>query len=246
MQACGLYLIGDELLSGKRQDKHLAQVTRVVQDSGLHLRWVQVLGDDAAYLAAAFEHSMGAALPVFSFGGIGATPDDVTRQAAARAAGRGLEPHPGAVAEIEAQFGAEAYPNRIRMAALPSGCELIPNPVNRVPGFSLHNHYFMPGFPSMAWPMLDWVLKHHFTPGAMPVRECALRVLDAHESDLMPMMEALCAAHPQVKLFSLPSTRERRQIELGFRGEAGVEQAFADLRAALDAAQVPYVLLTPA
>lgn len=243
--ACGLYLIGDELLSGKRQDKHLAHVAAALQPRGLQLAWVQILGDDEPRLAAALRRSMDEELPVFCFGGIGATPDDLTRQAAARAAGCALEMHAGAVEEIEAQFGEAAYPNRIRMAQLPVGCALIPNPINRVPGFSVRRHYFMPGFPNMAWPMLDWVLARYFQQTRGLVHERALRVLDAHESDLMPLMETLSAAYPQLKLFSLPSTENRHRIELGFRGEHGIEQAFADLRAELDQAGVSYELLAP-
>ncbi len=67
---------------------------------------------------------------VFVFGGIGATPDDHTRQCAADAAGLALVRHPRGAAIIEKRFGREAYPQRIHMAHLPSGCALIPNPVN--------------------------------------------------------------------------------------------------------------------
>ena len=99
-----------------------------------------------------------AAISCLRFGGVGATPDDHTRQAAALALGVPLERHPVAVAELEAQFGAAAYPHRVLMAEFPAGASIIPNPVNRVASFSIRNHYFFPGFPQMAWPMLDWVL----------------------------------------------------------------------------------------
>ena len=99
---------------------------------------------------------------MFSFGGIGATPDDHTRQAAAAALGVPLERHPEAVAEIEARFGADAYPHRVLMAEFPAGASIIPNPFNRIAAFSVRDHHFLPGFPQMAWPMLDWVLATHY------------------------------------------------------------------------------------
>ncbi len=162
------------------------------------------------------------------FGGIGATPDDQTRQAAAEAFGTRLVKHPGAAAVIEEAFGSDAYPNRIRMADLPEDCLLIPNPYNRIPGFTLYDHHFFPGFPSMAWPMLDWVLDHYYprkrNAGSREVRED----ISCRESELVQLMEDLSGVHPQVKLFSLPHMAEINSIEFGFRGEqAAVDAAFA-------------------
>jgi molybdopterin-biosynthesis enzyme MoeA-like protein len=161
---------------------------------------------------------------VFAFGGVGATPDDHTRQAAALALGVPLERHPLAVAELEAQFGAAAYPHRVLMAEFPAGASIIPNPVNRVASFSIRDHYFFPGFPQMAWPMLDWVLATRDPPLASPASgERAIVVHGAGESQLLPLMNECVARYPQLKLFSLPSmvVDGRRRIELGFRGDSG-------------------------
>ena len=189
--------------------------------------------DDPAYLSTEFARTMAEGLPVFCCGGIGATPDDHTRQCAAKAAGLPLELHPGAVAEIEGRFGAEAYPNRIRMAELPRGCELIPNPYNRIPGFSVGDHHFLPGFPVMAHPMMAWVLDTRY-PVAASHRyvEQEIYVHDVPESELIDLMQKIIDAHPQTRLFSLPlhSDEGIRKIELGLKGElAYVETAMREM-----------------
>jgi molybdopterin-biosynthesis enzyme MoeA-like protein len=85
----GAIIIGDEILSGKRQDKHLAKVIATLKERGLQLSWAQYLGDEPELIIATLERTFAAGDAVFSFGGIGATPDDHTRQCAARAAGVG-------------------------------------------------------------------------------------------------------------------------------------------------------------
>jgi molybdopterin-biosynthesis enzyme MoeA-like protein len=215
-----LILIGNELLHGKRRDKHLAHVIEVLARRALELAQVTVVGDEAGRLTATLRQSLASPDLVFCFGGIGSTPDDLTRQCAAAAAGVALVRHPGAVAEIEAQFGAAAHPLRVRMADLPAGCTLIPNPYNRIPGFSLGDHHFLPGFLQMAWPMLEWVLDTHYPDlvGA-PVLERGVRVLDRRESELVPLQETLVARHPGIQLSSLPHLGQEAQwVDLGIRG----------------------------
>ena len=176
---------------------------------------------------------------VFAFGGVGATPDDHTRQAAAAALGVPLVRHPQALAEIEARFGKDAWPHRVLMADFPQGCAIIPNPVNRVASFSIRDHHFFPGFPQMAWPMLDWVLATHYpTLAAPPSAERAIVVYGAGESQLLPVMEDNVARFPQMKLFSLPSFMPDggRRIELGVRGDpAHLDAAIAHLVAGVEA-----------
>jgi len=122
-----LLIIGDEVLSGKRQDRHLAQANELLKARGLSLCSVTILGDEAKHLTAFLQESFITGDTVFCFGGIGATPDDRTRQCVADALSRPLERHPEAVAEIEAQFGEQAYPVRVRMADYPKGAAIIPN-----------------------------------------------------------------------------------------------------------------------
>lgn len=234
MQEFGAFIIGDEIISGKRQDKHFAQVINILAARGLCLSWCQYLGDDPIRITTALEASMASEDIVFCFGGIGATPDDHTRQCAAAAAGVPLERHAGAVAEIEAQYGERAYPKRVLMADFPAGAALIPNPVNRVAGFSVGQHHFMPGFPEMAWPMLEWVLDHHYAElhHQQPRVEQSILVFDAGESQLLDLMNDIVSCFPQAKLFCLPQLDKRRTIELGIKGEPfAVEEAMAKIQA---------------
>jgi molybdopterin-biosynthesis enzyme MoeA-like protein len=153
----GAIIIGDEILSGKRQDKHLAKVITTLGERGLELSWAQYLGDDPELIVATLRRTFASADTVFSFGGIGATPDDHTRQCAGRAANVALKLHPQAEAEIRARFVDDpkgVTPQRLMMGEFPEGAETIPNPYNRIPGFSFGNHHFLPGFPEMAWPMM--------------------------------------------------------------------------------------------
>jgi len=238
--AIGALIIGDEILSGKRQDKHLSHLIAALAARGLRLAWARYEGDDRARLAAVLRDSFAHGDVVFSFGGVGATPDDHTRQAAAAALGLPLVRHPEAVAAIEAQFGAAAYPHRVLMAEFPAGASIIPNPVNRVASFSLRDHHFFPGFPEMAWPMLDWVLATRCSAlTALPEAERAIVVHGAGESQLLTLMEENVARFPGLKLFCLPSflADGGRRLELGVRGDpAALDAAIAHLVAGVEAA----------
>jgi molybdopterin-biosynthesis enzyme MoeA-like protein len=164
---------------------------------------------------------------VFSFGGIGATPDDHTRQAAGAALDLPLELHPDAEREILArcaEMGMEATPQRLTLGEFPRGARIIPNPYNRMPGFALGECHFFPGFPVMAWPMLEWVLESryrhcfHQTPEA----EHSIVVWEGMEGTLIDLMQRIEEDYPGITVFSLPSVGAddlRRHIELGVRGE---------------------------
>jgi molybdopterin-biosynthesis enzyme MoeA-like protein len=231
--AIGIVIVGDEILSGKRADKHLSHAIETLGARGLGVDWASYAGDDRGRLTALYRASFARGDLVFSFGGIGATPDDHTRQAAAAALGVPLARHPEALAEIEARFGADAYPHRVLMADFPQGASIVPNPFNRIAAFSVRDHHFLPGFPQMAWPMMDWVLDTRY-PGLRrekPV-ERAVAVYDAGESQLLPLMDDNVARFPRVKLFSLPAFLPDggRRIELGVRGPLDeCERAFAHL-----------------
>ena len=236
----GLFIIGAEILSGKRQDKHLPRVIELLRERGMELSWAQVLGDDEAQIAEAIRVSHARGDLVLSCGGIGATPDDRTRQAAARAFDRPLLRHAGAEALILEQYGEKARPNRVLMADFPQGAGLIPNPVNRVAGFFVHHHHFVPGFPEMAWPMLEWVLDTRYLQlrNAAPPVEYSLRAMGtAAEGDLLELMEAVLARFPGIALSSLPSRGDAtraRHIEFGIKGPAArAAEAFVWFRAQL-------------
>lgn len=258
--AIGLIIIGDEILSGKRSDKHLPQVIELLKARGLSLDWAEYVGDDRARIVATLQRSFAGNDIVFSTGGIGATPDDHTRQCAAAALNLPLVLHPDAkrliqqrISETTLEAGKpldlESPENlhRLKMGEFPQGASLIPNPYNKIPGFALHNHYFVPGFPVMAWPMLEWVLDTHYAHlfHQEARDEKAVLVFEAMESTLTPLMEALEAKYPLIKVFSLPSVGNqqiRRHIELGVKGEPlQVAAAFDEMLAGLDQFDAEYV-----
>lgn len=243
-QGTGAILIGDELLTGKRQDKHLPKLIELLHARGMDLDWALTTGDDAARLQAMLAWSLAGEDIVFCFGGIGATPDDRTRQCAAAAAGVPLEFNAEGRAELEDAFGEKTYPKRIHMVEWPVGARMIPNPVNRVPGFTLGRHHFVPGFPSMAWPMAEWVLDHHYAhlQQAEPAQEFLLEALNTPESELIDVMDAVMQAHADVRLSCLPNAAGRRAIEFGLRGASqSAAAAYLQLRDALQARAIEVV-----
>jgi molybdopterin-biosynthesis enzyme MoeA-like protein len=242
----GAFIIGDELLVGKRQDKHLPFVIEALAKRGLRLSWAHYLGDEPERITAALRLSLDSKDVVFSFGGIGATPDDHTRQCAAAALKAPLRIHPDAEREIRARFGGEVTPQRLQMGEFPEGSAIIPNPVNRIPGFSVRDHHFVPGFPQMAWPMVEWVLdtKYRDRFNAQVWKEQSILVFEAGESQLIPAMQAVEASYKGIKVFSLPSMGQdgsRIHVELGVRGNpAEVEPAMQKLRQMVGDAGFPY------
>jgi molybdopterin-biosynthesis enzyme MoeA-like protein len=252
----GLIVIGDEILSGKRADKHLPKVIDLLGARGLTLAWARYVGDDRARISADLKDAFDSGDTVFSCGGIGATPDDHTRQAAARALGVPLALHPQARALIlermrdtAAEQGLPYEPDRhdnvhrLNMGVFPQGAEIIPNPYNKIAGFSVGQVFFVPGFPVMAWPMIEWVLDQRLAHvhGLDTQQERSVIVFGAMEATLTPLMQDIELRFPGVKVFSLPSVDHPqwgRHIELGVKGPAGrvemLDAAYAMLRDGLE------------
>lgn len=227
----GLLIIGDEILLGRREDKHIPWARKFFGEINVDISWVAILGDDPELLESHFRLIRKRGNDCFSFGGIGATPDDMTRQAVARACDVEVTRHPEAVALIEKQFGQEAYPNRIMMADLPEGSGLIPNSHNNIPGFYYGSIHCLPGFPEMAWPMAEWVITHRYlVEGQQGGQLRSFMVIGAKESELIPLLTSCQGRFKKVKFSSLPrmSDGTNWQIELGVRGDREqVEQGAA-------------------
>lgn len=246
----GAIIIGDEITLGRRQDKHFSRIVDLLAARGLTLDWALYHGDDRERLTATLRRTLAGNDIVFSCGGIGNTPDDHTRQAAAAAIGAELVLHADAEREIRgryAELGREVTPYALDMGRLPCGSRIIPNPFNRIPGFSLGDHHFLPGFPQMAWPMIEWVLDRQYADrfNRRPRAEAAILVWQGIESALTPLMLEIEAQFPGLKVFSLPflgSAELPRHIELGVRGDpqqvppamAAMRHAVAELGYALD------------
>jgi len=248
----GLIIVGDEILSGKRADKHLPKVIELLAARGLSLSWARYVGDDPARITADLKDAFASGDAVFSCGGIGATPDDHTRQCAAAALGVPLALHPEArefvlerMRDVAREQGTPYEPDRpdnvhrLNMAVFPDGAAVIPNPYNKIAGFSIRRGeggvFFVPGFPVMAWPMIEWVLDTVYPQLHVAIgrRELSVIVFGAMEAALTPLMEAVESAHAGIKVFSLPSVDHPqwgRHIELGVKGEASrLDAAYAML-----------------
>ncbi|MYM35387.1 competence/damage-inducible protein A [Duganella sp. FT94W] len=244
----GLIIIGDEILSGRRVDQHFPKVVQMLAARGLQLHWAEILPDDPLRITDTLKRTFASDDIVFCCGGIGATPDDHTRQAAADALGLPLVLHEQGKLNIQqrivqmaqdagqtADLNSAENLHRLKMAEFAEGAALIPNPYNNIAGFALRKHYFVPGFPVMAWPMLEWVLDNHYADlfNREPRLEQSVLVYEAAESALTPLMVALEQQYPRVKVFSLPSVGDantRRHIELGVKGEpAQTAAAFIQL-----------------
>jgi molybdopterin-biosynthesis enzyme MoeA-like protein len=248
----GLIIVGDEILSGKRADKHMPKVIELLGARGLQLAWAEYVGDAPERITATLKRAFASGNVVFSCGGIGATPDDHTRQCAGQALGVALELHPQAedlirerMQDIAREQGTPYEPDRpdnihrLNMGVFPKGARIVPNPYNKIPGFSVGHVHFVPGFPVMAWPMIEWVLddqyKHLF--GRERYAEKSVIVFGSMEATLTPLMEEIERDHPGVKVFSLPSVDHPeygRHIDLGVKGDpVRLEPAYTQLLAGL-------------
>ena len=241
----GLIVIGDEIMSGKRVDKHLPKVVELLAERGLQLEYADYVGDSPQRITTTLKRAFDSGDVVFSTGGIGATPDDHTRQCAAKALGAELALHPIAETLIRQRMKDVARENgtayepahadnihRLNMGMFPAGAQIIANPYNKIPGFSCVGKtgqgavHFVPGFPVMAWPMvasvLDTQYADHFQKSAYI--EKSVIVFGSMEAMLTPLMLELEKNHAGIKVFSLPSVdhpTHGRHIELGVKGTPG-------------------------
>ncbi len=255
----GLIIIGDEILSGKRNDKHLPKFIELLNERGLQLAWAEYVGDSPERITQVLSRAFASGDVVFSCGGIGATPDDHTRQCAAKALGLPLVLQEQAKALIQERMrdvakeqGLPYEPDRddnvhrLNMGMFPQGAQIIHNPYNKIPGFTCQASgqgmvHFVPGFPVMAWPMMQDKLDAYCqTWGKAPKRiEKSVIVFGAMEASLTPLMESIESLHKGIKVFSLPSVDHPqwgKHIELGVKGsENDVESAFLALKEGLKA-----------
>jgi len=223
VNALGLIIIGNEILDGRRRDAHFENVRAMLIHHNLRLAYALTLPDEATIITSQLKWAMQAGIPFFCCGGIGSTPDDITRQCAAVAAGLPLVQHPEGTEILRQKFGDRSTPARLRMAEFAQGSSLIPNPVNNVAGFSIRGGYFVPGFPEMAKPMMQWVLDTYYEKG---VEQASVTFIaqDVREADLCDLMDAFVLAHPEVSFSSLPIASPRAgfqyELHLGVSGPA--------------------------
>ncbi len=233
----GLVIIGNEILDGRVGDRHFENARRILSERNLLLKYTLIIADEPEMIRDQLKWAMARPEPFFCCGGIGATPDDYTRRCAADTVGVPLVYNEEAVAILEKHYGELPSLHRLKMVEFPEGSRVVPNPFNQVPGFSIANGYFLPGFPEMAEPMMELILDTYYLPG--PERVARSLVLpDGREADLADLMDEFIAAHPRLSFSSLPRNVDGGwELVLGFAGSpSAVEEGMRFLTAKLEEA----------
>lgn len=211
-------IIGTEILNGRRVDKHFSFIKDELHQYGHELFASLVIKDDVELMRSVYKMIKSDPNAVmFSFGGIGSTPDDLTREVASEVFKNApVITHKKFKNDIINKFGNEAYPHRIHMADLPPNADLLYNPVNNMSGFSLDKKFFfVPGFPSMAHPMLKEVIKQNFSQSQEKYRY-TLKA-ETSENTLISLMKQL---PDTIELSSLPMFIDAKpNVELSLSGE---------------------------
>ncbi len=239
-------IIGTEILNRRREDKHFDFLSSKLAQFHHKLSGSFIIEDDPALIVQTIRFIASQPNSVlFSFGGIGSTPDDHTRKAAAIALRDGtLHRHDEAYAIIEERVKTLDIPNGhypLQMAQLPKGAKLLKNPVNQMPAFYLDDRYFfMPGFPEMSHPMVEWALQRYFND-AKPLYRKTLTAL-CRETELIEVMEQMPKGVEFSSLPKLYSDGYRTTISVASQDRDLMEKAFVQFERYLDEKKIPYSL----
>ncbi len=237
-------IIGTELLNGRRKDAHFSFLNEQLLKRGWTHKASFVIEDDTKLMKNIFrlikadENSV-----MFCFGGIGATPDDYTRQIAAEVFTDGqTQYHEEAKELIIKQFGDDAYPHRVEMSHLPINAKLLKNVVNNVPGFYLEDRFFFtPGFPSMSQSMVIEALDKHYVQNEIKKFRLTLTAV-CGEGELINIMKKIS---DDVDLSSLPkfvNNQRRVVLSLSSKDEKKLEENFSMFTNYLDEEKIEYEL----
>lgn len=210
--SAAVILIGNEILSGRTQDKNLAYLARELNAVGIQVREARVIPDIEAVIVATVNTLRSAYDYVFTTGGIGPTHDDITAAAVAKAFGVPLERNADAVRRLgeyyaRPEVSAGLTEARLRMANVPRGAELVENPVSGAPGFRMQNVYVLAGVPSIMQAMFD-ALRPRLAGGAI-IRSREV-VVFLPESEVAGALSRVQARYPDVDMGSYPFVREGR------------------------------------
>lgn len=237
-------IIGSEILNGRRVDKHFEFLKNELALYGHELFASFIIKDDKNLIEKIFtliKEDKNAVM--FSFGGIGATPDDLTREIASKVfTNRPLQRHKKFEQDIIERFKEEAYPHRIHMSDLPENSELLFNPINNMSGFSLENRYFfVPGFPQMSHPMISSVIKKLFNKYIQKHRLTLLA--KTSENTLINIMKKI---PDDIEFSSLPIINDGGvsvEISLCATDKEHVEKYFELFTTFLDESNIHYHLI---
>jgi len=237
-------IIGSEILNGRRTDKHFSFIRDALLARGHVLFSTFIIKDDVHLIDSVFSlikndpHSV-----MFSFGGIGSTPDDLTRQIASDVFSDGiLMRHEPFYNDIIERFGDQAFPYRINMANLPKKAGLLHNVINNMSGFFLQDRYFfMPGFPEMSHPMVEEALECFYPKGLTTYRKTL--IAQTSENTLIDVMERL---NPEVDFSSLPMINNGTptvEISIASSDKTVCEESFELFEADLISKSIPYKVI---
>jgi molybdopterin-biosynthesis enzyme MoeA-like protein len=206
-------IIGTELLNGRRQDLHFEFLNNELLKRGWELKASLIIKDEPDFIADVLELiKKDKDSVMFCFGGIGSTPDDYTRDVAARVFTDGYMDYNEELCKvITDKFGDKAYPDRIKMGYLPKDAGLLPNPINQISGFYLQDRFFfVPGFPQMAHPMVSYALDSFYPRGVKKFKKTFTAFCS--EGEIVDIMHSL---PPSVEFSSLPiMDGDKRAVEL--------------------------------
>ncbi len=230
----GLVIIGNEILSGRTKDANLAFLGEELNGLGVRLSEVRVVADVEAAIVEAVNALRARYDYVFTTGGIGPTHDDITVDCVAKAFGRPVVVHPEAKALLEAHYGDQINPARLRMARAPEGAGLVDNPVSVAPGLKIENVYVLAGIPKIM--QAQFRSLSHELVGGRPLQSRSFPVA-VPESVVAPGLTALQERFPDVEMGSYPFARGGRfgtSLVLRATDEERLDAAEAGLRELLD------------
>jgi molybdenum cofactor synthesis domain-containing protein len=232
-ETAALVLVGNELLSGKVQERNLEPLATTLRALGIRLARVVVVGDDRAAIAEEVRAASARHDVVFTSGGVGPTHDDVTLEGVADGFGVPLEQHPHLVALLSAVYGERCTSDHLLMARVPRGSELRSSPEVKWPTVVMRNVWVMPGVPELFRMKLAIVREHLIGPVSI-----VSRVLFTHmeETELKPLLDRVVADHREVEIGSYPKwfdSSYKTKVTFDGTREVAVEAAHAELLALL-------------
>jgi len=237
-------IIGTEILNARREDKHFKFVQKELARYGHELYASFIIRDDITLMKSIYRLIKADKESVmFSFGGIGSTPDDLTREISAEIfTSHSLQRDEKFEQDILERFADNAYPHRIKMADLPKNSSLLFNPINNMSGYSLgDNFFFVPGFPEMAHPMISSVIQQYYS---IKVKKFRLTLLaDTSEETLMNIMKIL---PDTIELSSLPmfvNKKPKVELSISSLNEKEVNSYFEIFKLELDSKKINYKLI---
>ena len=237
----GLLVIGDEILSGRTQDRNIAQIATWLNLQGIRLAEVRVVADDIAAIGEGVNALRARNDYLFTTGGIGPTHDDITVDAIAAALGVAVVVHPKARAILESYYASRGGVTgaRLRMARVPEGAELIENRMSGAPGIRLGNVFILAGVPHIATLMLEALSGQ--LEGGRPLLSRTIGCW-APESEVAVLLRETEAAHEGCQIGSYPFFKEGKagaNFVIRSTDDGALEACASDLIARLQAAGMP-------